>query len=87
MKEQKSAIELSEMIRLRLPGGVMGVRVSVDPVNGWQANIAMAPPQRVIEAQTRVKEIAADLRRAYDLRVEPSPQALIRRMGLARKAG
>lgn len=87
MKEQKTAIELSEMIRVRLPGVVMGVRVFVDPAHGWQANIAMALPEHVVEAQTRVKEIAAELRLRYDLRVETRPEALIRRMKLTRKAG
>lgn len=80
MKEQRTAIQLSEMIRLRLPGGVMGVRVFVDPVHGWQATIAMALPERVVEAQMRAKEIAAELRHLYDLESEPSPLAPRRRM-------
>jgi hypothetical protein len=87
MKEQKTAIELSEMIRSRLPGVAMGVRVFVDAVHGWRADIAMALPKHVVEAQSRVKEIAAELRLRYDLRVETRPEALIRRMKLTRKAG
>jgi hypothetical protein len=74
------------MIRSRLPGIAIGVRVVDDPVCGWQANV-MALPEHAAAAQARVREIAAEMRNHYDLQGATSPQLLMRHIKWVRKAG
>jgi hypothetical protein len=86
VKEKKTAIQLAEMIRSRLSGAAIAVRVVDDPVHGWNANV-MALPEHFAVAQSRAKEIAAELRHRYDLQGETSPQLLMRHLKWTRKAG
>ena len=65
-KERKTAEELETMIEVRL-GRPINVRVMKDQACGWQATLLM-DRRAALDLQSRVEQIATDLRANYDLK-------------------
>ena len=64
--ERKTAEELETMIEVRL-GRPINVKVMKDQAYGWQATLLM-DRRAALDLQSRVEQIATDLRANYDLK-------------------
>ena len=66
-KQQKTAAELEEIMRLRIGAGDYKVTVHANPETGWHATIYGRQPAEVHRCQVMADTIAAELCQHYEL--------------------